>query len=138
MENDNSYLRLRVLLQKQISTSDRRSIHDLVQSSPLVGWLVGSVREASELLPMPSAFGSSSQVLRARENRSRPTQTKHWIPSSGADHKGASRATATHLQLENPCRRHQRAAYSKFGGLKPGICQVSHIRIPGLGICIFS
>ncbi len=35
MENDNSYPRLRVLLQKQIATSSRRSARDLVQSRPL-------------------------------------------------------------------------------------------------------
>jgi hypothetical protein len=33
--NCNSYPRLRVLLQKQMLTSDRRYIRDLVQSSPL-------------------------------------------------------------------------------------------------------
>ncbi len=36
MENDNSYPRLRVLLQKQIATSSRRPAHDLVQSCPLL------------------------------------------------------------------------------------------------------
>ena len=36
MENDNSYPRLRVLLQKQIATSSRRSARDLVQPRPLL------------------------------------------------------------------------------------------------------
>jgi hypothetical protein len=35
MENDNSYPRLRILLQKQIATSARRSARYLVQSCPL-------------------------------------------------------------------------------------------------------
>jgi hypothetical protein len=35
MENDNFYPRLIVLLQKQISTSERHPARDLVQSSPL-------------------------------------------------------------------------------------------------------
>jgi hypothetical protein len=35
MENYNSYPRLRVLLQKQMATHNRRSAHDLVQSRPL-------------------------------------------------------------------------------------------------------
>jgi hypothetical protein len=38
MENDNSYPRLRALLQKQIAASDLRSSRDLVQSRPLQGF----------------------------------------------------------------------------------------------------
>jgi hypothetical protein len=36
MENDNSYPRLRALLQKQIAASDLRSSRDLVRSCPLL------------------------------------------------------------------------------------------------------